>query len=104
MSVHYEPDRRRWDVRWRAAGRHRAKRFATEAEARAFDASLRPPTPKVAPIGDGVYRYSTREGIRFRLRFRQSDGPTRDIARRGHRGKLPHRPAARGDISTGMKP
>src|SRR3954471_54599 len=74
MSVHYDPDRRRWIVRWRAAGRHRAKNFRVEAEARAFDASLRPPAPKAAPVGDGVYPYSTREGIRFRFTFRQSDG------------------------------
>jgi hypothetical protein len=28
----------------------------------------------VARVGDGVYPYSTREGIRFRFTFRQSDG------------------------------
>jgi integrase len=56
------------------AGRNRARRFRSEQEARAFDASLRPPTPKVRPVGDGVYPYSTREGIRFRFMFRQSDG------------------------------
>src|SRR3954447_19572474 len=94
MSVHYDPDRRRWIVRWRAAGRpraknfrvegegsalaaaarHRAKNFRVEAEARAFDASLRPPAPRAAPVGDGVYPYSTRQGIRFKFTFRQSDG------------------------------
>jgi integrase len=74
MSVHYEPDRDRWAVRWRQAGRNRARRFTTEEQAEAFDASLHPPTPKVKPVGDGVYPYATRAGVRFRFMFRQSDG------------------------------
>jgi hypothetical protein len=60
MSVHYEPERDRWVVRWRQAGKHRSRRFSHEAEARQFDASLRPSAPKVAPVGDGVYPYATR--------------------------------------------
>jgi integrase len=74
MSVHYEPERDRWVVRWRQAGKHRSRRFPREAEARQFDASLRPTAPKVAPVGDGVYPYATRAGVRFRFMFRHSDG------------------------------
>jgi integrase len=74
MSVHYEPARDRWVVRWRQAGRNRSRTFRREDEARQFDASLQPPAPKVAPTGDGVYPYATRAGVRFRFMFRQSDG------------------------------
>jgi hypothetical protein len=74
MSVHYEPARDRWVVRWRQAGRNRSRTFRREDEARQFDASLEPPAPKVAPTGDGVYPYATRAGVRFRFMFRQSDG------------------------------
>src|SRR4051794_31469317 len=74
MSVHYEPDRARWVVRWRHAGKHRSRTFRLEDEATRFDASLQPPTPKVRPVGDGVYPYATRSGTRFRFVFRQSDG------------------------------
>jgi hypothetical protein len=74
MSVHYEPDRDRWVVRWRQAGKNRSRTFRLEDEARQFDASLQPTTPKVRPVGDGVYPYATRAGVRFRFVFRQSDG------------------------------
>ena len=40
MSVHYDRTRERWVVRWREAGRQRARRFASEDEARALDARV----------------------------------------------------------------
>ena len=41
MSAHYHPDRKRFVVRWREAGRQRSKRFRLEEEAVAFDAESR---------------------------------------------------------------
>ena len=84
MSVHYDRARGRWIVRWRDDGRQRARRFADEASAPAFEASLRPP-PAVraravaqleARVVDqgGVYAYETAAGTRWRFVFRQSDG------------------------------
>ncbi len=40
MSVQFDPTRQRYMVRWREAGRQRSERFATRAEAIAFDAAL----------------------------------------------------------------
>ena len=37
MSVHYDPNRKRFVVRWREAGRQRSKRFRVEEDAMAFD-------------------------------------------------------------------
>ena len=85
MSVHFDRVRVRWIVRWRDNGRQRARRFADEAAALEFEASLRPP-PEVleparrtrleAPVVDqgGVYGYETTAGTRWRFVFRQSDG------------------------------
>ena len=80
MSVHYEADRHRFVVRWREDGRQRSKRFRRRQEAVAFDAASAGPTPQATQppatvaAGDGVYAYATRDGIRFRFVFRQSDG------------------------------
>jgi integrase len=86
MSVHYDRTRERWVVRWREAGRQRARRFASEAEARSFDARVSParatPSPaEPAQDGAGVYMYETAEGQRWRFVFRLSDG--RMTSRRG---------------------
>jgi hypothetical protein len=46
MSVHYDPGRKRWVVRWREDRRQRTRRFTTPAEAESFDEAMR------AEIGD----------------------------------------------------
>ena len=82
MSIHFDASRDRFVVRWKEDGRRRVRRFPSEADAIAFDASLRRPlrpTPTAASIpsaaaGDGIYAYGTRAGTRFRFVFRQSDG------------------------------
>jgi len=77
MSVHYEPDRDRYVVRWREGGRNRSRRFLRLEAAEAFDRGLRAPAA-VAPVpvsaraGDGIYAYETRQASGFV--FRQSDG------------------------------
>jgi integrase len=71
-----------WEVRWRdASGRRRARRFATEDAARAFDDALAEVSPAArrsdtARYGrsGGVYAYRTAEGTRWRFVFRRSDG------------------------------
>ena len=85
MSVHFDRVRGRWIVRWRDLGKQRARRFADEASALAFDASLRP-QPAIAEREvlaqleardvdqGGVYAYETAAGTRWRFVFRQSDG------------------------------
>ena len=71
-----------WEVRWRdGSGRQRARRFASEEAARAFDEALaevspaarRPETARHGRSG-GVYSYRTAEGVRWRFVFRRSDG------------------------------
>lgn len=79
MSIDFEPQRQRYRVRWREAGRQRSRRFATREEAEAFAASLAAPPSPALPVhdeanGDGVYSYATTAGIRWRFVFRQSDG------------------------------
>ena len=79
MSVHYDPDRARFVVRWRESGRQRSKRFRSEEEAVAFDAKREAPIllraePAQRAGGDGVYAYSTGPGVRYRFVFGQSDG------------------------------
>jgi hypothetical protein len=69
-------------VRWRDAdGRRRARRFASEEAARAFDDALgefarparRADRTSVGQRG-GVYAYRTRDGLRWRFVYRRSDG------------------------------
>jgi hypothetical protein len=82
MSIHFDACRDRFVVRWKQDGRRRIRRFPTEAEAIAFDASLLKPVRRAAiadsvssaHTGDGVYAYATRAGTRYRFVFRQSDG------------------------------
>lgn len=71
-----------WEVRWRdASGRRRARRFASEEAARAFDDALaevspaarRPDTARHGRSG-GVYSYRTADGVRWRFVYRRSDG------------------------------
>ena len=71
-----------WEVRWRdAAGRNRAKRFASEEAATAFDTALSEVSPaarrtETARFGrsGGVHPYTTRDGVRWRSVVRPSDG------------------------------
>lgn len=85
MSVHFDRSRDRWILRWRGNGRHRARRFVVEADAREFDvatsAASPPPgansahtAPALPATGSGVYACETDEGTRWRFVFRQSDG------------------------------
>jgi integrase len=70
-----------WEVRWRdASGRRRARRFATEEAARAFDEALAEvsPTARRADTArhgrsGGVYSYRTSDGVRWRFVYRRSD-------------------------------
>ncbi len=64
MSVHYDRARDRWVVRWREAGRQRARRFSDEAAARVFESRVAPRRPAPAAAGapggqGGVYAYET---------------------------------------------
>jgi hypothetical protein len=73
-------------VRWREAGRQRARRFSDEAAARVFETRVVPrrPSPAAAsaPGGQGgVYVYETTDGPCWRYVYRQSDG--RLTSRRG---------------------
>ena len=81
MSIDFEPERQRYRVRWREAGRQRSRRFASRADAETFAASLTAPTPtrqtqaaRTEPAGSGVYSYATSAGTRWRFVYRQSDG------------------------------
>jgi integrase len=82
MSVHYDRARDDWVVRWREAGRQRARRFSDEAAARVLEARVAPRRPAPATGGQGgVYVYETSDGPRWRYLYRQSDG--RLTSRRG---------------------
>jgi integrase len=101
MSVQFDASRGDYVVRWRQDGRHRKKRFKTEAEAVAFERTLAgaPSAPppddgmaamearlaeleaKVAAAENGtasakggVYAYRTAEGQRWYFKFRHADG------------------------------
>ncbi len=71
-----------WEVRWRdASGRRRARRFATEDAARAFDEALAEISPGARRAdtarhgsGGGVYAYRTADGPRWRFVYRRSNG------------------------------
>jgi hypothetical protein len=76
MSIHFDASRDRFVVRWKDDGRRRVRRFLSEADAIAFDASLLRPMRR-APLdasvptpaaGDGIYAYETREGTRYSSR------------------------------------
>ena len=77
-----------WEVRWRdSTGKRRARRFASEDEARAFDEAIaevsptarRADTAKHGRSG-GVYSYPTGNGVRWRFVYRRSDGSRRPSA------------------------
>jgi hypothetical protein len=81
VSVDFDPSKNRWRVRWREDGKQRSRRFASEAQAVAFDsARARPQASSPAPAltthaeGDAIYAYATKTGTRYRFVFRQSDG------------------------------
>jgi len=97
MSVSYHRGGR--EVRWRDAdGRRRARRFATEDAADAFDEALaevsptarRSDTSRHARSG-GVYSYRTAEGVRWRLPASRRHPD--DQARVRQRPRRPRRPA-----------
>jgi hypothetical protein len=67
MSVHYDRARSSWVVRWREAGRQRARRFPDEAATGVFEARIAPRA--IAPARGaqgGVYAYETSDGLRWR--------------------------------------
>ena len=78
VSLH----RGRWEVRWRdAEGRRRARRFASEDAARAFDDAIAEVSPAARRVdtvkhgrSGGVYSYSTADGARWRFVYRRTDG------------------------------
>jgi integrase len=71
-----------WEVRWRdAAGRQRARRFASEDAARAFDEAIAEVSPAARQAdttrhgrSGGVYSYRTANAVRWRFVYRRSDG------------------------------
>ena len=83
MSIHFDASRGRFVVRWKQDGRRRVRRFRSEADAIAFEASLlrparptptAPPAPATAPPETGSMRTRHAGGTRYRFVFRQSDG------------------------------
>ena len=78
MSVRHH--RGGWETRWRdASGRDRSKRFKSEEAARAYDDVVREVSSnarrsETARSESGVYSYSTRDGVRWRIVVRRSDG------------------------------
>jgi integrase len=118
MSVQFDSSRNRWVVRWSEAGRQRARRFAQEGAARGFDrerrgarlaareahaaglaAELARLRARVETIENelpadaqatGVYSYATKQGVRWRIAVKQSDGTVTT-----HRGYRTHAAACR---------
>jgi hypothetical protein len=86
VGVHYDPSRRKYTVRSIEDGRRRIRRFEREADALEFADRNTPPDNRIAasapspaaraanPHGDGIYRYETKDGPRWRFVFIQSDG------------------------------
>jgi hypothetical protein len=99
MSVQYDPARAKFVRGGGSRGKQRCRRFSSEADAAAFDARVnehgravrRATNPggrtaaldRVADLTaergthdarDGVYRYATNGGVRWRFVYRQSDG------------------------------
>ena len=88
MSVHFDPARGQWSVRWREDGRQRTRRFDSEDEALDFEAErgiavdrgsrARRVAEDDAAVtrgaSHGVYRYETKAGLRWRFVYRRSDG------------------------------
>ena len=102
MSVQFDQSRNRWVVRWYEDGRHRSRRFDSEAEARKFEAeraSAASRTREAVTAGvqqelfalrarlagveeqlganaraSSVYPYATRQGIRWRIAVETVDG------------------------------
>lgn len=80
MSVRYH--RGGWEARWRdEAGRQRARRFPSEAAARAFDDAMSEVAPSARRAdtarhgrSGGIYSYRTSTGVRWRVVYRRSDG------------------------------
>lgn len=112
MGVHYDRRRGQYVVRWRDGDRRRCRRFPEEQAALSFESELgvrpagRPPAdtlrsdagvvrfdPSRAQSGDGVYSYMTKDGVRWRFSFRQSDGTL--STRRGFTSRTAARRARR---------
>jgi hypothetical protein len=108
VSVRFDPDRGKFVVRWRDGGGRRCRRFDTESDAIAFDAYLVPRVASAGPNADsatrpleariarlearhsdktrgGVYAYAAKQGVQWRIVFRQSDGTM--SSRRGFRSR-----------------
>ena len=84
--VSVQPAGSGWVVRWRdASGRQRGRRFANEADARAFDSEAHNVAARdrraARSRGGGVYSYQTRQGVRWYFKARAGDGS--QITRRG---------------------
>jgi hypothetical protein len=95
VGVQFDSNRDRFIVRWYEDGKKRCRRFETEEDAEAFDATLirsrgRPSEATTSAAGhtpesrrgDDVYPYKTGKGTRWRFVFRHSDGSL--SSRRGH--------------------
>src|SRR5215210_3775219 len=111
MSVQFDSSRSRWVVRWSEKESQRTRRFAGERAARDFDAARREASKaarearalglagelarlraRVETIenqlpadarNSGVYSYATKQGVRWRIAVKQSDGTL--TTRRGFR-------------------
>ena len=119
--MRYDPERRKYVVRWREKGRQRVKRVDSPEEAEAFEGTLHStrvatdaPSPDIAALaarvaeleaqlvataeqtnapGDGVFPYETKPGTRYGFKFRQSDGSS--STRRGYTSRTAARKAKR---------
>jgi hypothetical protein len=86
VGVSHDRTRGKYVVRWTADGRRRTKRFDAETDADQFFSALESSSagrplalPRMDPSlgtsrGDGIYRYETNDGPRWRFVFIQSDG------------------------------
>ena len=111
--MQFDPNRRKYLVRWRENGRQRIARFDTQEGAEDFEQRRggqvlgEAPSPQIAALaarlsqleaqlaiakepqgvgpGDGVFPYDTRAGVRYGFKFRQSDGSS--STRRGFRSR-----------------
>ena len=100
MSVDFDPSKQRWRVRWREDGKQRSRRFATEAEAVAFD-NERGAAAQEAPEAEGVLLVDVHLAFVRRAwvpRQRGTDQPQQRVAvlqrpAVGHR--MDHQPAVR---------
>jgi hypothetical protein len=101
--VRYDPERRKYVVRWRENNRQRVKRFDTPEAAEAFERSLRRQSPATESQGPGVAALAARLAqLEAQLAATPEEADARPLTRRrldipleeeGHRAKSAPRPS-----------